>query len=219
MNLLPTYIFENVFSINEIDEVVSLIKNHGYSLDDDSSLYPDTGKDGRNQGKIIANNIFWDYHQFENIANILTPKLEKIIKKKLIVTEAHLLLSKIPYLIHTDFVHDNKGLTPEYTLLIPIDTYDSYTICFNEWAEEFNDFAIYKLNCKEEPTLRIDPKFCADRLSHLHPNDLKYLTIHETFKWNKGSVFAMDRRYFHCSDNYKKRKIDGKNAIVLWTLS
>jgi hypothetical protein len=219
MSLLPTHKVENVFTSEEIDTVCSLIKERGHTLHDDSSRYFDSGKDGRNRGKVIASNTFWDYHSCKEIENILTDRLEKIIGKKLIATEAHLVESKIPYLIHTDFIHDNKGLTPEYTLLIPVETCDSYTVCFNEWAEEYNDFTIFKERYDGDPKLRIDPKFCVDRLSHLHPTDLKYLTVHETFKWDKGSVFAMDRRYFHCSDNYKKRGIDGKKAIVLWTLS
>lgn len=219
MSLLPTYKVEDVFSSEELTQVHLLVKQYGKKIDGDSGTYFDSGKNGRNEDKVIANNILWDYHECKPIEDILTNKIEQIIGKRLIVTEAHILMSKIPYLIHTDFIHENKGLTPDYTILIPLETYNSYTICFNEWVEECNDFEIYKQNYKGEPKLRIDPKYCAERLSHLHPNDLKYLTIHETFKWNKGSVFCMDRRYFHCSDNYKKHGIDGKNAIILWTLS
>ena len=64
--------------------------------------------------------------------------------------------------------------------------------------------------------MRIDPKFCAQNLSHLHPNDLKYLTIKETFDWTRGSLFAFDRRYFHCSDNFVKKGVPTKQAIILW---
>jgi hypothetical protein len=219
MNLLPTLQQENVFTDAELENITRIISEVGYQHVDDSQAYPDSGKNGRHNQKIIANNIFWDYHACSEVESVISPKLEKILNKKILVTEAHLLESRIPYLIHTDFVHDNRGLIPDYTVLIPLDTYDSITVCFNEWGEGYNDFEIYKQNQPQPTNLKIEPKFCAERLSHLHPKDLKYLSIHETFKWNKGSVFAMDRRYFHCSDNFLKRGLKEKRALVLWTLS
>jgi hypothetical protein len=218
MPILPTHNVENLFTSQEIDVVNQYIVSNGQHNIDDSGSYPDSGRNGRNAGRVIATNIYWDYHQHPEVEKILTPKLEHLLQKKLIVTDAHILEAKIPYLIHTDFLHNNQGLNPEYTILIPLDTYDSITICFNERAENYNDFEIFKQNYSGETKLKMDPKFCANRLSHLHPKDLMYLTLHDTFTWNKGSVFAMDRRYFHCSDNFPKRGLVQKRAIVLWTL-
>jgi hypothetical protein len=93
---------------------------------------------------------------------------------------------------------------------------------FNDSYCYFVKGVLRKSDGKYEPCcrkLKMDPKFCAGRLSHLHPHDMKYLSLHDTFTWNKGSVFAMDRRYFHCSDNYHRRGLNQKRAIVLWTLS
>jgi hypothetical protein len=219
MPLLPTVNIANIFDSGELDLVDQLILKIGKSHVDDASKYPDSGKGGKHSGQTISNNITWDYHAHLEIESILTAKIESLLQKKLIVTDAHTLESKIPYQIHTDFVHNNHGRNPEYTVLIPLDTYDSITVCFNEWAEDYNDFEIFKQNYQGEKKLKMDPKFCASRLSHLHPHDLKYLTVHDTFAWTKGSVFAMDRRYFHCSDNFIKRGLDQKRAIVLWTLS
>lgn len=221
MSLLPTFNAESIFTPEEIDTVdqyIQIQKTRNISVD--SGRYLDSGYLGRHAGKIIANNTYWDYHNSPEIEKILTPKLENLLQKKLIVPNAHILESKIPYLIHNDFIHHNsQGSNPEYTILIPLDTYNSITVCFNEWAENYNDFEIFKQNYSGETKLKMDPKFCANRLSHLHPMDLKYLTLHDTFAWNKGSVFAMDRRYFHCSDNFSKRGLVQKRAIVLLTCS
>lgn len=219
MSLLPTINNANIFDSDELDIVDQLILKIGKFYVDDTNKYPDSGKNGRHLGQVVSNNIVWDYHAHAEIESILTPKLESLLQKKLIVTNAHILESKIPYPIHTDYIHNNHGLTPEYTILIPLDTYDSITVCFNEWAEDYNDFEIFKQNYQSDIKLKMDPKFCAGRLSHLHPHDMKYLSLHDTFTWNKGSVFAMDRRYFHCSDNYHRRGLNQKRAIVLWTLS
>jgi hypothetical protein len=219
MSLLPTINQQNIFTSDELDTVNQLILEIGKNYIDDSGDYLDSGKNGIHAGKTISNNVLWSYHNNSPIEKILTPKLEQLLNKKLIVTDAHILESKIPYRIHTDFVHNNQGRNPEYTILIPLDTYDSITVCFNEWAEEYNDFEIFKQNYQGNIKLKIDPKFCANRLSHLHPKDLMYLSLHDTFAWDKGSVFAMDRRYFHCSDNFPKRGLTRKRAIVLWTLN
>lgn len=216
MSLLPTFNAESIFTSEEIDTVDQYIQKNGNHVID-YGRYDDSGDQGRHTGKIIANDIHWDYHSSPEVEKILTPKLENLLQKKLIVPNAHILEAKIPYLIHSDILHKNQGFVPEYTILIPLDTYDSVTVCFNEWSEEANDFELFKQNYSGEKKLRIDSKFCASRLSHLHPKDLAYLTLHDTFAWNKGSVFAMDRRYFHCSDNFSKRGLAQKRAIVLWT--
>lgn len=218
MSLLPTYNVSDVFTSEEIDIVDQWIQKNGKLCIDDGR-YDDSGYMGRHGGKLIAKNIMWDYHHCPEVGNILTPKLENLLQKKLIVPNAHILEARIPYLIHSDILHENQGHVPEYTMLIPLDTYDSITVCFNEWSDTSNDFEIFKQNYTGEKRLRMDPRFCANRLSHLHPKDLAYLTLHDTFAWNKGSVFAMDRRYFHCSDNFLKKGLSQKRAIVLWTAS
>ena len=220
MSILPTHNVQNLFTTEEIDVVNQYVVSNGQYNIDDTDSYPDSGRNGKNAGQIIATKLHWNYHQHPEVEKILTPKLEHVLQKKLVVNESHILESKIPYLIHNDFIHhNNQGFNPEYTILIPLDTYNSITVCFNEWAENYNDIEIFKQNYSGETKLKMDPKFCANRLSHLHPMDLKYLTLHDTFAWNKGSVFAMDRRYFHCSDNFSKRGLVQKRAIVMWTLS
>jgi hypothetical protein len=217
--MLPTIKIENLFESQEIDHLNQLILNVGKSSIDDG-IYSESDKTSRR----MANYIHWDYHECSEIESILTTRLEKSLNQKMLVPDAHILESYIPYKIHTDFIHDDRGpdgfraRDPAYTIIIPMDTYDSITVCFNEWLEYSNDFEIFKKNYQGEKTLKIDPKFCAARLSHLHPMDLAYLSIHETFSWTKGSMFAMDRRYFHCSDNFSKHKLNQKRAIVLWTV-
>lgn len=217
--LLPTLNSENIFTSHELDIVDQMIGAIGRHNLDDATAYTDSGQNGRYSGRAISNNIYWNYHQHPEIEKILTPKLQNFIKRPLRVTDAHILEAKLPYLIHTDYIHNNQGDTPEYTIIIPLDDYDSVTVCFNEWAEDSNDFELFKQSYQGDKKLKIDPKFVVNRLSHIHPKDIVYLTVNNTFEWRKGSVFAMDRRYFHCSDNFIKRGLSTKRAIILWTLS
>lgn len=217
--LLPTTKADNVFTPQELESVDQLIQLVGNYDVEYSESYSDSGRNGRYHGKGVAEHVFWEYHQHTAIEKILTPKLESLIQRSLVVTNAHILNANLPYLLHTDFVHDNQGRLPEYTIIIPLDTYDSLTVCFNEWAENHNDFELFKQHYQGEKKLRIDPEFVVSRLSHIHPRDIVYLTLHDTFAWQKGSVFVMDRRYFHCSDNFIKHGLSTKRAIILWTLA
>jgi len=223
MSLLPTKNVENFFSIQEIDELnkhlLAIVQQdnqfkHNIIAPSD---YPDLGKNGRYTGKLVADITHWEYDSQPEIANIITPKLENLLQKKLVVSSSHMLESRIPYLLHTDYKY--LGPNPEYTIMIPLDTYDSLSVVFDQWGVgEEADFEIFKQNYQGEKKLNMDPKFCAERLSHVHPKDLMYLTLHDTFAWKKGSVFAFDRRRFHCGDNFVKKGLAMKKAIIIWTL-
>jgi hypothetical protein len=218
--MLPTIKIENLFDSEEIDYLNRLILNVG-AFDIDDGIYSESDTSSQH----MANYIYWDYHKCSDIESILTPKLEKNLNLKMLVQDSHILESRSPYKIHTNFIQPDSGSSnfqgydPAYIVIIPLDTYDSMTVCFNEWLEDSNDFEIFKNNCQGEQTLKMDPRFCAARLSHLHPRDLAYLTLQDTFSWTKGSMFAIDRRYIHCSDNFPKRKINQKRAIVLFTVN
>ena len=146
MSILPTVNVAHIFTDDELTLVDQLITKIGKFYVDDSSNYPDSGKNGKFSNQAISNNIGWDYHNNLEIQSILTPKLEQLLQRQLKVADAHVLESKIPYLLHTDYIHNNQGHNPEYTIIIPLDTYDSITVCFNERSDDYNDFEIYKTN-------------------------------------------------------------------------
>ena len=215
ISMLESVNVDNFLSSNEVDQIEKLIYAQQYET------HTHIGDRGRYINQSIAVNHRWKYHDGlnENIRNILDPKFIKLFGKYPKVGDSHILDSKIPYLLHTDFIHTEiENLNPEYTIIIPLDDYNSTTVIFNEYAN-FNDFEEFKANYSGDINLRIDPVFCKQYLSHIHPHDLKYLTIKETFPWKKGSMFAVDRRYFHCSDNFCKNGISNKRAIILWTVS
>lgn len=218
--LLPTKIVENFIDSNELDFVVKKIYENSSEIVDDLSVYNDTGNGGRHANKVISTNYFWDYHKTLEVEKILTPKIKKIFDQNFEIVESHILNSKVPYLIHTDTIRlSDKNRIPGYTILIPCDTFDTNTVCFNEYHNTSNDFEDFKKNYQGDLNLKIDFEICAKYLSHVHPNDLKYLTLQEIFPWKKGTAFFMDRKYFHCSDNFVKRGLQSKQCIVLWTVS
>ena len=148
------------------------------------------------------------------MTDIVLPKLTQAFGYQPIIEDLHILESNIPYMIHNDFV-TNHNLTPrtpdwfcshspEYTIIIPIENYDSVTVIFNE-AHEVNDFERFKQEYNNDLSVKLDKQFILNNLTHLYPKDLRYLTLKSTHKWNKGNMFAVDRRYYHWSDNFVKK--------------
>ena len=98
---------------------------------------------------------------------------------------------------------------PTYTVIIPIS--EGYSTVVFEQSANYNNFSQYK---KDNFKLM---DYCPDETwdehcSHCHKQDQKYLSINEIFRWSKGTLFAFDRRLFHCSSNFQTPK----QAIVLW---
>jgi hypothetical protein len=206
--LLPSIIKDNFLSEHEIDFAEKFILNQNHVYDD-----------------IIDNEhrsyyYTWNYYNRDSAAlrEIFDSKIQNLIGSNIIIDHSHILSSTVPYDVHTDYfqVRNFKKLNPAYTLIIPLQTCDSHTIAFKQSSQlkEFNWFM-----SKENPpiTNSIDSITRDQYLSHVRSEYIPYLDIKEIFKWNKGSVYACDRQYFHCSDNYHKNNLSGKRAFVFWT--
>jgi hypothetical protein len=210
MTLLESKQIENFLTPKEVKEITRLIESHSTV----SIMSGDYG--AQTTGPLIAKNYNWEYHDpaTAEIRAILDPKFEQVFGRTLRVQKSHILEATVPFMLHGDYQHpgNEAGMIPEYTIIIPLGDYNSSTVVFNEWIEHTNDFKEYRKQFAERPPLQLDPKFCVHELLHLDPVDLYYLTLKEVFPWRSGSLFAMDRRYFHCSS-----KAADKRGIVMWT--
>jgi hypothetical protein len=212
MKLLPTIQVKNFLSPEECQHIHELLITCGKP-----KLYSLPDKHGADA--VVSEQYRWFYHADDStkeIRDILDPKFEQVFGEKIdIPVDSHMLDSKIPLLIHADIADYECW----YNLIIPLYNYDSCTVIFNEWVENSVDsrsFELFKEQYTGDLSLKIDPKFCVERLSHLHPKDVKYLTLKETFEWKQGSLCAFDRRYFHCSDNFTKRGLKNKIGLIMW---
>ena len=72
-----------------------------------------------------------------------------------------------------------------------------------------------RINKKRLDKLPIDciPKNIEEAYKIQDELKTKYLTIKEIFNWQKGTLFAFDRKLFHCSSNFGT---SSKKAIVAW---
>jgi len=165
-------------------------------------------------GKFYSKNYRWDFYSDEAqpIFNIISPHLPK----NTVVARSHILESFYPYELHTDIGHAGSTNIGEYTILIPLDDYNSQTFVFNEYSTTSNEFEDFKKDYTGDLKLKI-PREDVLKLTHLHPKDVLHLSLKEKFIWKKGNLFAFDRRYYHCSDNYLKSGHTSKRAILIFT--
>ena len=152
--------------------------------------------------------------------NIIRPKLDSHFSKDLEIFDPHILNSYYPYSMHTDGLDsgtDNVTRYSAWTFVIPLDTYDSYTILFNEYDTTTKQVDQYVRN---NPTAKIQnqmsDEFVAQHLSHNVPEFMKYFTLEAMYKWNKRSCFATSRYKFHGSDFYLKNGVTMKRGIIMW---
>ncbi len=228
MTNINTLTIENFLSDSEIQEIEEMYKNGEASLkiDDVPEIPPEMNLDR------TAN--YWHFDIYNNLRlnEILLLKLKKIFHKDLYVDDCHILESFYPYVVHTDAVafdesinghqdgtvQANTGYTSGWTFIIPLDTYNSHTIIFDQ------EVPLIKVPCtwiqKENPPILdsisddIYEKYLKRAISR---EEARYLSIEEIFPWKKGSLSATSRGKFHCSDDFIGNGLKSKRAIVMWT--
>tara|TARA_B100001057_G_C22663195_1_gene876776 strand:+ start:162 stop:812 length:651 start_codon:yes stop_codon:yes gene_type:complete len=196
-----------LFTDSEIDYLKENIYKRGEKYIDKNS-----------EGKLKSHYYTWKFYkkEFLDIKEILETKISNVIGKELIFDHSHILHSFLPYGLHSDYyqtkMFNNNDIVPAYTIIIPLDDYDSSTFVFNQYDEDKALKNIDKTKVLEDCT---DNK-TRQLISHCKDELFDYISVKERFKWTKGSMHACDRRYIHCSDNYTSSE-NFKTAIIFWT--
>jgi hypothetical protein len=125
-----------------------------------------------------------------------------------------------PFPIHTDSAgkgDNGKG----YAYLIPLSQKgnsdkSSYTITFHQTWEPTQEPEDYIKTNPRLPSHNCDDIW-DEHLDHNPRHWAKYFSVQTLAPWIPGSVIVWDRSLFHCSDNFLKKGIFGKTALVLFT--
>jgi hypothetical protein len=140
-------------------------------------------------------------------------RLEQLFDRPLNLVHGMILKEKTPWRIHTDY--QKQDTNPDLAILIPLnDTLiNTHTVIFNESCmDSFNN---YKL---KNTQLVNNAKNIHDSLmSHESKENLEYVSLHNFYRWNPGSVIYWDRKLLHASDNFLKNNLAEKTALVLFT--
>lgn len=139
----------------------------------------------------------------------------------------HILNAFKPYGIHTDSLDDEHdagthslpdGYRFGWTFLIPLADFDTNTIIFNEGSDKMKVSTKWIEKENRTPQNVIDDETREQYLSHQGKDIVDYFSIERVFPWKKGTLLAMDRSSFHCSDNFIKKNVLEKRALIGWSL-
>lgn len=146
--------------------------------------------------------------------NYLEPTLQEYVTELIgehTLSVGMLLNSIQPYKPHADYDKPNNIGEPYLAVLIPLETKNTHTIVFNEYAknqEEFNSLPAL------DPLP--DQELWAQYLDNCDQTKYPGITIKSINKWNRGEPITWHRLEVHASDNFL-REYEDKKAIVLFT--
>ena len=120
----------NFLSDQELDTIERIVEQN---RTEKNTYYDTTHSSGHNA---VTCGFFMWMPQYREIRDILAPRLRKHFGETLQLPTAHILNAYVPYGIHTDVMSGGfDPLGPDdaaWTFIIPLDTYDSSTIVFEQ---------------------------------------------------------------------------------------
>lgn len=204
----------NFLSDQELDTIERIVEQN---RTEKNTYYDTTHSSGHNA---VTFGFFMWMPQYREIRDILAPRLRKHFGETLQLPTAHILNAYVPYGIHTDVMSGGfDPLGPDdaaWTFIIPLDTYDSSTIVFEQQHNTIKTMDKW-IEAVDPVPHDIDDQFHQQYLTHTDRLDMRYLTPEAVFPWRRGDLFAANRRKFHTSDNFPSRGVECKRAIVIWS--
>jgi hypothetical protein len=212
---LPTIQIEKAFTPEEVELLRStVISDQNTDLDDYIHDW-----EGPNLNKKLSSRHHFNFDTLTTVSDLIKQKLPKDIVSKLIVSKSFLLTSYIPYEIHCDYnwVECEDDEVPYYLFLLVLNGEGSKTICLDQQGKYLH-FVDYK---KDNDPLPVDKQMTEQQFKedfgHCWPQEREYISVKDTFTWSAGSIFAIDMRYFHLSNNFSEDGINEKQCITLFT--
>jgi hypothetical protein len=172
-------------------------------------------KEGKFADQLVATQSFHQWNSTDELAQLLGKKITDVVGQHQVIEVDYVELS-LPWDIHCDYVRENKGRVPYYSLLLPLESCTSRTVFFDQTAD-YNDFWKYKkLNQPIEHPVDLD--FWNKNLSHCWDDDRLYLSLkYVSHDWQAGNAIFFKRDLFHSSDNYHTRNNRPKKFLQILT--
>lgn len=200
------------------DQELDTIENSVASQRSDRTVFDD--RDSRSGHHAETWSFFLNFPQYQAVADILVPKFQQEFGSDISLDISHILNAHRPYGVHTDVMsgdYDPQGARQAaWTFIIPLADYDSHTLVFAQGHDVIKTVPewVAKTN---PPAYPVNETMREQYLTHVDRVDLQYLTVESIFPWRRGHLFAAARSRFHTSDDFPRRGIATKRAIVIWS--
>jgi len=189
----------------ELNEIANIVKDW-----ERVDFRPDYG---RFPGELIATQRWHTWNNNDELGLLLKERMNQVLGENIKVVEVDYVELCLPWDIHSESSRPLKGSSTWYTFIIPLESYESRTIIFDQTAPDYNDFYKYK-ELNEKCSHPIDLNFWNDNLSHCWDEDREYLSLKYVGQnWKAGSTLFFKRNLFHSSDNFHVRQIGPKKFL------
>jgi hypothetical protein len=189
--------------INAIKQIVSTwpVKNYW-------------ARHGRFEGELVAGQSYHQWTKGDALEQILGERMDKMHGPHRVVETLYQELY-FPWDVHTDW-ENVDSITPHRVFVIPLGSYDSRTIIFNQYGN-YRDF--YKHKQQFGPVENcVDLEFWHNNLSHCWEEDRQHLSLKYVSKhWRPGDVLSFPRNIFHSSDDFYLHQSGPKRFLQILT--
>jgi len=216
MKLVETKTIENFFTDEELEYLRSFLDKYPESNGISYASEPWMDKDFIER-KILAFNP--EEERYKLAQEILRKKIDEHFGTNVIIGGWHILTAYWPYRAHTDAVFGEYGIDDNHygawTLIIPLDDYDSHTILFDQYSHEAKKMPIHHWGY--EKIYKIDDETYQKYLTLEAKEVMEYFSIEQIYKWKKNVCFAASRYKYHGSDDFYNHGLPFKQGIIVWT--
>lgn len=223
---LQTQVIPNFFNNSELFEIEKIFRQNSDTEIRIEKMGVELGNEqGKTHSEARAHYWYPGPSSQAKIIKILSDKLSQHFSREIVCMDWHILNSFQPYDIHADGYDLNNVAThlPEsweyaYTFLIPLDTYDTSTIIFEQESYTYKGGQHWFSHDKPEILDSIDDATYEKYFTHCDREIVKHLSIETIYNWEKGGLLAVSRHALHASDNYLDNYILEKRALVGWSI-
>jgi hypothetical protein len=172
---------------------------------------------GRWPGELIAVQRWHTWNDNDALGQLFKNRMTRLLGANIKVVEVDYVELYLPWDIHSEASREEKGSAPWYTFIVPLESYASRTLVFDQTADEYNDFYRYKQS-NSKAKMPVDLKFWEENLSHCWDEDREYLSLKYVSRdWVAGDTLFFKRNLFHSSDNFHTKKIGPKKFLQILT--
>jgi 2-polyprenyl-3-methyl-5-hydroxy-6-metoxy-1,4-benzoquinol methylase len=222
---LQTRVIPNFFNNSELFEIEKIFRQNSDTVIHIEKMGVELGNEnGRDHVEARAHYWYPGPSSRDKITKILSDKLSQYFSREIICDDWHILNSFQPYDIHADGfelnhpgTHLSEGWEYAYTFLIPLDTYDTNTIVFDQESYTYKGGHNWLSHDKPELLDVIDDDIYKKYFNHCNREIVRHLSIDTIYKWEKGGLLAASRNALHASDNYLNNHVLEKRALVGWS--
>ena len=172
---------------------------------------------GRWPSELVAVQSWHTWNDNDALGQLFKNRMNQLLGANIKVVEVDYVELHLPWDIHSEASREEKGSAPWYTFIVPLESYASRTMIFDQTADEYNDFHRYKQS-NPKAKMPVDLKFWEDNLSHCWDEDREYLSLKYVGRdWVAGDTLFFKRNLFHSSDNFHTKKIGPKKFLQILT--